>query len=98
MTTIKDGFEIHESAFVQRLIKLARIFRSSRFYNSGLSTISSIVMVCLHWTACVWGMVREDDDENDWIHLGGLQNSEGEKYLEIPMVMGYGDFHTSSRV
>lgn len=99
-----------------RLIKLARIFKSSKVLkriqsNSGLSfstwaliSFAMIVLVCLHWTACVWGMVPEmDEDENNWYILGGLQNSGvGEKYLAsvefalMAMVMGYGDYSPAS--
>ena len=95
-----------------RLIKLMRIFRSSRVIkriqsNSGLSFSTwalikflVLVIICLHWTACVWGMYPSmDENEDNWMLQGGLIDAGvGERYLAsvefslMAMVMGYGDY------
>ncbi len=95
-----------------RLIKLMRIFRSSRVIkriqsNSGLSFSTwalikflVLVLICLHWTACVWGMWPSmGENENNWYLMADLELSGvGDKYLAsiefslMAMVMGYGDF------
>ena len=95
-----------------RLIKLMRIFKSSRIFKriqaqSGISFSTwalikflVIVVVSMHWTACIWGIAPTlSDDTNNWIKMSGhVLASPGDKYLaafefaEMAMVMGYGDF------
>ena len=95
-----------------RLIKLARIFKSSRIFKriqaqSGLSFSTwalikflVIVIVSMHWTACVWGIAPTlSEDTNNWIRNSGMVLAGPyDKYIaafefaEMAMVMGYGDF------
>ncbi len=95
-----------------RLIKLARIFKSSRIFKriqaqSGLSFSTwalikflVIVIISMHWTACVWGIAPTlSEDTNNWIRNSGMVLAGPyDKYIaafefaEMAMVMGYGDF------